>query len=175
MGTVIFDRFKAANNMTDRFAALTTLVQSKSAMAGPALEIFYDRYKSDHLVQDKWFMAQATAPGRDTLDRVIELTEHPAFSFANPNKVRALVGGFAAGNQAEFNRPDGKGYAFVIEVCSRLDQTNPQVAARLLSAFRSWRSLESERRKHAQAALQGLADSNPASPDVTDIVRRCLA
>jgi len=171
---ILLARFKSANNMTDRFSCLTTLVQSKFNAADEALDIFYQRYKNDHLVLDKWFMAQATAPGRETLERVRDLTRHPSFSYANPNKVRGLIGGFASGNQAEFNRPDGAGYRFVTEICTMLDKTNPQVAARLLSAFRSWRSLEEGRRAHAEAALQQLADGKPASPDVADIVQRCL-
>lgn len=171
----LFERFKTSNNMTDRFASLNTLIQAQFPVADQALEIFYDRYKSDHLVLDKWFMAQAMAPGRQTLDRVRTLTNHSAFAYSNPNKIRSLIGGFSSGNQAEFNRPDGLGYVFVGEVCAQLDKTNPQVAARLLSAFRSWRSLEPVRRNHAQSALQTLADSDPSSPDVIDIVRRCLA
>ena len=171
----IYRRFDEADNMTDRFASLTTLIQTGAAQAPDALQAFHDRFQSDALVMDKWFAAQAAAPGRATLDKVRSLTEHPGFSFSNPNRIRALIGGFAAGNQAEFNRPDGKGYDYVVDVCERLDKANPQVAARLLSAFRSWRSLEPGRRARARAALAGLIDRDPQSPDVRDILSRSLA
>jgi aminopeptidase N len=161
-----------ADNMTDRMAALAILV--RLGAADQALADFYARFADDALVVDKWFALQATAPGRGTLDRVRALTGHPAFSFANPNRVRALIGSFAAANHTEFNRPDGAGYGFVAGVVSDLDTRNPQVAARLLSAFKSWRALEPVRRAAAEAALRSVAAEPALSPDVADIVARCL-
>jgi aminopeptidase N len=158
--------------MTDRMAALAILV--RLGAADQALADFYARFADDALVVDKWFALQATAPGRGTLDRVRALTGHPAFSFANPNRVRALIGSFAAANHTEFNRPDGAGYGFVAGVVSDLDTRNPQVAARLLSAFKSWRALEPVRRAAAEAALRSVAAEPALSPDVADIVARCL-
>src|SRR5262249_42054354 len=99
---------------------------------------------------------------------------HPAFSFANPNRIRALIGAFAQSNQTQFNRPDGAGFDFVADAVIALDAKNPQVAARLLAAFKSWRALESGRRAGAQAALSRVAAAPSLSPDVTDIVRRSL-
>lgn len=101
--------------------------------------------------------------------------EHPAFSLANPNRVRSLVGAFAAGNQTQFNAADGSGYHFVTEIVIGLDHTNPQVAARLLAAFKSWRVLEAKRAALAEAALRRVAQVNDLSPDVKDIVERSLA
>ncbi len=103
------------------------------------------------------------------------LTRHPAFSFGNPNRVRALIHSFALANQKEFNRADGAGYDFIVETVLALDPKNPQLAARLLSSLKSWRVLESGRRAKAQAALQRVAQAPSLSPDVGDIVRRALA
>jgi aminopeptidase N len=97
---------------------------------------------------------------------------HPAFSFANPNRVRALIGSFAHGNQTQFNRADGAGYDFVAATVVDLDPRNPQVAARLLSAFKSWRALEPARRGKAEAALRRVAGLETLSRDVKDIVTR---
>ena len=94
-------------------------------------------------------------------------------SLANPNRVRALIGGFAA-NQREFNRADGEGFALLEEVVATLDPTNPQIAARLLTAMRSWRTLETIRRGHAEAMLRRIAARTSLSPDVRDIVTRSL-
>jgi aminopeptidase N len=166
-----------ADNMTDRIAALAVLTRLDDAPRAPreaALADFYARFEGDALVIDKWFALQAAAPGRDTLDRVQALTDHPAFSFANPNRVRSLVGSFAAANHTEFNRPDGAGYDFVADVVLGLDKRNPQVAVRLLSAFKSWRVLEAGRRTRAEAALGRVAAEPSLSPDVADIVNRCL-
>jgi aminopeptidase N len=100
---------------------------------------------------------------------------HPAFSLANPNRVRALIGNFAHGNATQFNRADGAGYDFAVETVLALDGKNPQVAARLLSAFKSWRALEAGRRGKAEAALRRVAAQSSLSRDVQDIVQRTLA
>ena len=138
-----------------------------------AFEDFYRRYEGDALIIDKWFALQAVIPEAATLDRVKGLTKHPAFSMSNPNRVRSLVGNFAQANQTQFNRRDGAGYAFHADMVLALDSTNPQVAARLTTAFRSWRALEPERRERAEAELKRVAAA-PLSRDVHDIVVRTL-
>jgi aminopeptidase N len=168
-------RFETATNMTDRLAALTTLVHRGAPDAEEALEAFHRRFQSVPLVIDKWLAVQATAPGSETLDRVLALTEHPSFSFRNPNRTRALVGAFATLNPAQFARVDGRGFDFVADVVARLDEQNPQVASRLLVSFRSWRSFEPRRRAMAEAALRRLAAKSPLSRDVADILERTLA
>jgi aminopeptidase N len=165
--------FATADNMTDRMAALTTLSLHDRPERDAALDDFYRRYHSDPLVIDKWFALQATIPEPATLDRVRKLTAHPAFSFANPNRTRALIGAFAQTNQTQFNRPDGAGYDFLADTVLALDPKNPQVAARLLSAFKSWRALEAGRRSRAEATLRRVAAAN-LSRDTSDIVRRAL-
>jgi aminopeptidase N len=163
--------------MTDRIAALATLSHHAGAERQSAREAafddFYRRYEGDPLVIDKWFALQAVIPEPDTLARVKNLTAHPAFSMANPNRVRALIGNFAATNQTQFNRRDGAGYAFHADMMLALDAKNPQVAARLMTAFRSWRALEPERRGRAEAELKRIAAA-PLSRDVHDIVTRTL-
>jgi aminopeptidase N len=123
---------------------------------------------------DKWFALQAGMPEAGTLDRVRRLMGHEAFSLTNPNRVRALVGGFALGNPTQFHRPDGAGYAFLADMAIGLDTTNPQVAARLLTAFNTWRTMSAERRARAEAALRRVAEQPSLSPDVGDIVHRSL-
>jgi aminopeptidase N len=168
-------QYRAADNMTDRIAALSTLSLCDVPERREAFDDFYTRYASDPLIVDKWFTLQATIPEPATLDRVRALTGHPAFSFANPNRVRALVSAFALSNQKEFNRADGAGYDFVADTVLALDPKNPQLAARLLSAFKSWRVLEPTRRARAEATLRWVAATPSLSPDVGDIVRRALA
>ncbi len=160
--------------MTDRIAALAALSLRDVPERAAALDDFYARYRDDPLIIDKWFSLQAIIPEPTTLDRVKALTAHPAFSFANPNRVRSLISTFAMANQKEFNRADGLGYDFVVETVLALDPKNPQVAARLLSALKSWRVLEPKRRALAQAALQRVATASALSPDVNDIVVRTL-
>jgi len=168
-------QYETANNMTDRMAALVTLSLHEVPEREYALADFYARYASDALVVDKWFSLQATIPQPNTLENVRRLTAHPAFSNANPNRVRALIGAFAQGNTTQFNRADGLGYDFVADTVLALDQKNPQISARLATAFRSWRMLEAGRRMKAEAALTRIKGAPGLSRDLADIVERALA
>ncbi len=168
-------QYQAADNMTDRVAALATLALHGAPERQQALADFYERYESDALVVDKWFSLQATIPQPETLDTVRNLTRHPAFSLANPNRVRALIGAFAQGNTTQFNRIDGLGYDFIAEIVLALDPKNPQISARLATAFRTWRTLEKTRRDKAEAALNRMKATPGLSRDLTDILERALA
>ncbi len=172
---LVVSRFKGADNMTDRLAALSILTSSALDERVPALETFYDRYRDDALVLDKWLALEATVPAPQTLARVRALLDHPAFSVNNPNRIRSLVGSFAGGNPTQFNRPDGAGFAFVADFVTDLDKRNPQTAARLLISFRSWRALEPGRRARAEDTLKSVAAQADLSTDLQDIVDRILA
>jgi aminopeptidase N len=84
------------------------------------------------------------------------------------------VGAFASANPTQFNRADGAGFRLVADVVLELDRRNPQVAARLLSAFKSWRVLEPVRRRRAESELRRIARQEGLSRDVSDIVERSL-
>ncbi len=168
-------QYESADNMTDRMAALETLALHDRPERAAALDDFYARYADDPLIIDKWLALQAAIPEPATLERVRALTSHPAFSMANPNRVRSLIGSFAQANHTQFNRSDGAGYDFVADIVLALDGKNPQVAARLMGAFRSWRALEAGRCARAQATLRRVAAAPTLSRDVADIVARTLA
>jgi aminopeptidase N len=119
-------------------------------------------------------MAQATLPGPDALERVKVLQQHAAFSFDNPNRLRSLIGSFSTANSTGFNRADGLGYELLADLVLRVDKQNPQTAARLLTAMRSWRSLEAGRKHKARDALSRIAQDRDLSTDVRDIVERTL-
>ena len=169
--------FDAATNMTDRAQALTVLAHRHpgAAETRAALEAFEQRFRGDPLVMDKWLGIQATAPGAGALDTVKALAAHRSFSIANPNRVRALIGAFAAANQTGFNRADGASYAWFADVVLSIEKRNPQLAARLATALRSWRSLEPVRQGHARQALVRIAGAADLSADLRDIVQRTLA
>jgi aminopeptidase N len=166
--------YETAENLTDRLAALRLLVHHGLEAADAALQLFYDHYRDNPLVLDKWFAVQATMPDRDTLRRVEALAAHPSFSLKNPNRVYALLRSFAAANPVGFNRPDGAGYRYLAAMIGEIDGQNPSVAARLATAFRSYRMLEPERRNHAESAVRRLRESERLSRDVTDILTRTL-
>ncbi|RWQ65704.1 aminopeptidase N [Mesorhizobium sp.] len=169
--------FQSATNMTDRAAALTVLAlrHSGSPETVKALADFGAKYATDPLVMDKWFQIQASVPGPQTIHAVRALTGHPAFSMANPNRVRSLVGTFSSANQTGFHRADGEGYRFFVETVLQVEKRNPQLAARLATALRSWRSLEPARQAKAREALLSIANVENLSADLRDIVERTLA
>jgi len=169
--------YSTATNMTDRAASLMVLAHrhGSTPQAAAALKAFETRYAGDPLVLDKWFQIQASAPGPGTVETVRRLMSHTAFSINNPNRVRALLGTFFSANQTGFHRADGAGYELFAESVLDVEKRNPQVAARLATGLRSWRSLESGRQSAARKALVAIASQGSLSADVRDIVERTLA
>ncbi len=167
--------YQQADNMTDRIGALAVLAQYPGETRETALSQFAERFAHEALALDKWFALQACLAEDGTLDRVKALMAHPGFSMTNPNRVRSLIGAFCMSNPTQFNRVDGAGYHFLADIVLTLDKTNPQVAARMLSAFRTWRSYESTRRTQAGEVLRRISDASSLSADVADIVVRSLA
>jgi aminopeptidase N len=170
----LVEHFKRAGNMTDEAQALYLIAASRLPERQEILGQFHERWKGDHLVIDTWFAAQAIVPEPSTLERVESLMKNPLFALTMPNKVRALIGNFAMGNPSQFNRPDGAGYRFVGAQVLAIEKFNPQIAARLLNAFRSWRALEPERRRQARKVLQGIAKTDGLSRDVFEIASKMI-
>ena len=165
--------YREATNMTDSILALSMLSHLDAPTREEALEDFYARWKDEPLVLDKWFAVQARAARPDCVETVGALLAHPKFSLKNPNRVRALIGSFVQANPPGFNRADGEGYRLLAAQALEIDRINPHVAARLLGAFESWRILEPGRRRHAKAALEGLARQK-LSTDSYEIVTKTL-
>ncbi len=166
--------YKSATNMTDQTAALAILSNSETPERDKAFANFYRRWKNDHLVIDSWFSIQAASSSPRTVERVVELKGHDLFSLTNPNKVRALIGPLAMSNPSQFHRPDGEGYKLVADTVIELDDINPQIAARLLNAFRTWRTLEKSRQKLAVKELKRIIKKQNLSPDVFEIASRTI-
>ena len=173
----VFQIFKDAGNMTDRFNALSALVSSGHALATPALEKFHAQFASEALVMDKWFALQASAPDRQghVLPLVRQLMRHPDFSMRNPNRARSLIFSYCNGNPGAFHRADASGYVFWSERVLELDGFNPQVAARLARALDRWRQLDEPYRTAAHEALSRVAAKTDLSNDVREVVSRALA
>ncbi len=165
--------YRKASNMTDACHALFLIAGLDAPGREDILQDFFQRWKDDHLVIDMWFAAQAQSPRPSVLDEVKTLCRHPLFKITTPNKVRALIGTFALGNPLQFNRADGAGYDFLADKVLEIDQFNPQVAARMLGAFRSYRALEPGRKGLAKAALKRVAAAS-ISRDCHEIVSRML-
>ena len=163
-------QYDDAPSMTDRLASLAVLLRGNAPEAMPALLYFRQRYADNALALDKWFAVQAQVPGDAALDRVLALESDPAFTLKNPNRVQALLGAFVRGNPSGFHRLDGAGYRFLAERLVMLDALNPQLAARLATAFNGWQRLEPQRRAAARAAIAELAAHDGLSRNLTEIV-----
>ncbi|PXA85533.1 aminopeptidase N [Nostoc sp. 3335mG] len=167
-------QYEGADNMTDRQGALTTLANGTAPERETALAAFYDRYKSDALVLDKWFTTQAISMREDTAEAVEKLAQHPDFAMANPNRMRSLVGAFAA-NQFAFHAPDGRGYRFVADMILKADKLNPQSAARLVPPLGRWRRFEPARAALMKAELERIVATPGLSKDVFEQASKSLA
>jgi aminopeptidase N len=165
--------YRAATNMTDMIAGLAAL----SRMDWPERETpfadFHDRFANDPLVLDKWMGLQAGSPLAGTLGQVRTLMKHPAFDIKNPNRVRALIGGFSA-NHLRFHEADGSGYALVAEVLRELDSINPQVAARMAAAFENWRRYDEDRQQLMRAELEATLKKQGLSANLFEVASKIL-
>jgi aminopeptidase N len=133
------------------------------------------KWHGEPLVVDKWLRVQATARLPGTLAEVQRLLKHPSFEITNPNKVYALIGGFAMGNHVRFHAAGGAGYAFLADQVIRIDALNPQVAARMARAFDRWKRFDADRQAHARAALERIRESRTLSKDTIEVVTKALA
>jgi aminopeptidase N len=162
-----------ALTMTERQSGLAVLAMLGSPQAQLALDAFYARFKEDPLVIDKWFGVQASAPREDTIEVVERLAAHPDFTLANPNRLRALAGSFAATPFA-FHRPDGRGYAFLADMIVKADALNPQTAARFVAPLGRWRKMEPGRAAKMREALERVLAAPGLSKDVFEQASKSL-
>ncbi len=172
--TACVEQFARATNMTDQIAALALLAESDLPERTDALATFYDRWQDDALVVDKWFALQAQTQRADSLEQVTALLGHQAFTLKNPNRARALIGGFAT-NPTGFHRADGAGYAFVADQLLALEKRNPSVAARMTTIFGRWRRYDPARQDLMRGQLERILATPNLSRDTFEIASKSLA
>ncbi len=136
-------QFNAADNMTDQFASLRAVMDDGNATRENMLQAFYQQWKNEPLVLNKWFSLQAGSDAPNVLDDIIRLAEHADFNIKNPNRVRSLLGPMQH-NVRAFHEPSGRGYAFYADKIIELDTLNPQIASRLVDALLGWKKLVPE-------------------------------
>ncbi|TLM78421.1 aminopeptidase N [Microbulbifer harenosus] len=173
--TLAKTQFERGENMTDTAAALAALVEfGPEEQSENFLEAFYQQWQQDTQVVETWFGLQSGSAKFGTLERVQKLMSHPAFDVKNPNKVRAVVAGFAMRNFTQFHREDGSGYNFLADQVIALDKLNPQIAARLVTPLTRWRKYRAEESGQIRAALQRISDSGKLSSDLYEVVSKSL-
>ncbi|MBN8432033.1 aminopeptidase N [Microbulbifer salipaludis] len=168
-------QFERGENMTDVSAALAALVEyGAEGVAEERLASFYQQWQHDTQVVESWFGMQSSSASFGSLGRVRQLLSHPAFELKNPNKVRAVIGGFAMRNFKQFHREDGSGYEFLADQVIALDGLNPQIASRLVTPLTRWKKYRAREAEQIQGALKRIADSGELSPDLYEVVSKSL-
>lgn len=162
-----------ARNMTDRIAALMILSDWDERVAHHALDRFYQDWKGEALVLNKWFAVQARSERPGLRARVEKLTQHPDFQFTNPNNVYSLLRVYG-GNLVAFHDPREPGYDFMAEMILKIDSMNAQVAARLTKAFESIGKLDSERQNLAKNAVRRILSSSTLSKNTKELLERLV-
>ena len=172
--TDVIEQFTQANNMTDQISALRCLAHYADAEGQKALTEFYEKWKDDALVIDKWFIVQATASGKKAFQRIQGLLQHEAFNMNVPNRVRSLIGAFSQANAVEFHHLSGQGYQFLADAVIQLNSRNPQIAARLLLPLIQWKNYSKVRQQMMKAQLQRVSETPNLAKDVFEITEKGL-
>ncbi len=167
-------QYAHATNMTDALAALSAAVMAQLPCRDALLAAWDERWHQDGLVMDKWFMLQATSPAPEVLRNVRALLNHRSFTMGNPNRIRALIGAFAAGNPAAFHAQDGSGYQFLVEMLTDLNTRNPQVAARMIEPLIRLKRYDAGRQALMRQALQQLKALDNLSGDLYEKITKAL-
>ena len=167
-------QYHHANNMTDTVAALSAAIAAQLPCRAALFADFDERWHKDGLVMDKWFTLQATSPAADVLAQVRALLSHRSFTLSNPNRIRSLIGAFAAANPAAFHAPDGSGYQFLVEILSDLNTRNPQVAARMIEPLIRLKRYDAGRQALMRNALEQLKGLDKLSSDLFEKISKAL-
>ncbi|RLA72250.1 MAG: aminopeptidase N [Epsilonproteobacteria bacterium] len=159
--------------MTDRITALDLLENYAPDAAEGALHDFYQKYRDDTLVMNKYLSVLAASQREGTIDRVQALQNDPVYDVKVPNLVRALIGVFAR-NAKYFHARSGYGYAFIADKIIELDAINPQIASGLSRAFKSYPKLNEYNKKLIKKELKRILEQQSISKNVYEIVEKIL-
>ncbi|UGA56294.1 aminopeptidase N [Vibrio sp. VB16] len=167
-------QYSNANNMTDTMAALSAANQAKLPCREKMMDDFSAKWVNDGLVMDKWFALQGTNPSDDVLDVVKKTMQHQAFTMKNPNRIRSLIGSFLTANPVNFHAKDGSGYQFAGEILTELNESNPQVASRLIDPLLKYRNYDEARQLLMRSELEKLSKLENLAKDLFEKVTKAL-
>lgn len=170
--TLAFEQLMHAKSMTDELAALYGLMYFDEETRDKASQHFYQKWKHNSLVLDKWLSAQAMSTLPDTLDQVKKLFSHPSFDQKNPNQIKALLGTFWMYNPRAFHAIDGRGYDFFVEKILMIDKDNAFTSAALVRSMINWRHFDKTRQHLMQNALKTILKEKNLSKDLYEVVSK---
>jgi aminopeptidase N len=169
----ILEQHRTANNMTDEYSALRMLADFDCQEGADAIAAFYKKWQHEKLVIDRWFSVQVASESDDSYNRLKKLVKHPDFHLTNPNRARALLGGFFQ-NFKQFHHESGRGYKICSEMTIALDRINPMIAARLVRVMAQWRKMDTARQGMMKAELERIQASEGLSVDTSEVVAQLL-
>ncbi|HCE3215231.1 TPA: aminopeptidase N [Vibrio parahaemolyticus] len=172
--TLVKAQYEAANNMTDTIAAMSAANSAQLECREELMADYSDKWKHDGLVMDKWFALQGTNPAEDALEKVKATMNHEAFSLKNPNRMRSLIGSFLAANPVRFHDKSGSGYQFAGEILRQLNDSNPQVASRMIDPLLKFRKYDEARQAMIRAELEKLKAMDNLAKDLFEKVTKAL-
>ncbi len=172
--TLVKAQYEAANNMTDTIAAMSAANSAQLECREELMADYSDKWKHDGLVMDKWFALQGTNPAEDVLEKVKATMNHEAFSLKNPNRTRSLIGSFLAANPVRFHDKSGSGYQFAGEILRQLNDSNPQVASRMIDPLLKFRKYDEARQAMIRAELEKLKAMDNLAKDLFEKVTKAL-
>ncbi|WP_348234799.1 aminopeptidase N [Vibrio parahaemolyticus] len=172
--TLVKAQYEAANNMTDTIAAMSAANSAQLECREELMADYSYKWKHDGLVMDKWFALQGTNPAEDALEKVKATMNHEAFSLKNPNRTRSLIGSFLAANPVRFHDKSGSGYQFAGEILRQLNDSNPQVASRMIDPLLKFRKYDEARQAMIRAELEKLKAMDNLAKDLFEKVTKAL-
>ena len=166
-------QYEESITMTDRVVALDILENSSSVYKTQALQNFYNRYKNETLVMNKYFSILSASTREGTLNRVIELQNDEVYDEKVPNLVRSVIGVFAR-NYKYFHAKDGSGYKFVADKIIEIDKINAQMASGLAGAFKIYAKMNALNKNRMKVELERVINTHSLSKNSFEIVSKIL-
>ena len=161
-----------AQNMTDQLSAFATVI--KHNPNSEHVKLFYDQWKHERLVVDKWFSTQVLTAHPNSLNKVVKnLTTHSDFTIKTPNRVRSVLGAFSA-NTAGFHLETGENYKLFCDWILKVDTVNPQVGARMCSAFETWKRYDPKRQQLIKSQINRVLGAGSVSKDTREMLTRLI-
>ncbi|GAA5217817.1 aminopeptidase N [Corallincola platygyrae] len=171
----LVDSYNASDNMTEKLSMLAAANHWQLSERDTLLSMFEKTWRQDALVMDKWLSIQALSPKESAIQEIKAIFEHPVFSFTNPNRVRALIGTFAAANYRAFHNLDGTGYQLLADVVIKMNSINPQVAARIITPLTQWKRFDEKRQALMKEELTRIVNLDDLAKDLYEVVNKSLA
>ncbi|MBY0554157.1 aminopeptidase N [bacterium] len=168
-----FEQFNSAKNMTDKLSAMMSLCQTDAPEKDKALAAFFERWKDDAVVFNKWLQVQSSAALPSAFETVKKITQTAPFSLENPNNIYSLHGIFGD-NYLAMQKPDGSTFKWLCDEILKIDKKNPQVAARVCGCFNFVKKYPENLKVLAQTEIKRVLAEPTLSKNSRELLEGCV-